>query len=81
MITVCLLLTVIILSVFCAVVTAWDWLEPRVLPRWQRLVRRYKRGLCAKWLAEEGLTVKPLNEQKALAPVGVEELIDLINEI
>ena len=49
-----------------------------------RRARRVKRDLAARWLAEEGLTVRPLTQtETALAPVrtvGVDELVTLINE-
>jgi len=39
-----------------------------------------KRELAARWLAEQGLTVRPLDGTKA-APVGVDEMMEIIGRI
>lgn len=78
MITICLLITVCGIAVLCLCAALWDTLEPWV----QRIIRSAKRGLCARWLAEEGLTVTPLEPKTGIVPrVGFDEMMDIIKGV
>lgn len=81
MITVCLLITVAGIAVICLSVSLWDTIEPAV----QRITRKIKRGLCARWLAEDGMTATPLHtdvpELEPVHAVSADDLLRIINEM
>ena len=75
MITIILFITVCGIAAVCLCVALWDTLEPWVL----RLVRNAKRGLCARWLAEDGMVAVRMEAPATVSGTDLDEMLALIN--
>lgn len=81
----------ILFELMIAAAVVWGILNEKLLISWEdaiaakirKKLRTAKRALTAKWLAEDGLTVRPLTETETAlaqveATVDVDELLEII---